>query len=437
MRAEPPGAYPAGETDGDMQERPTAVLILGAGIGGLSLALSLHQAGIACRVYEAVPALKPQGVGINLLPHAVRELAELGLMPALDAVAVRTRESVFFNRYGQLIFREPAGLEAGYDWPQYSIHRGDLQSTLLAETLARLGPDSVVCGHACTGVSQDDRGVTAHFAAPDGAVLPDVRAAVAVGCDGIHSVLRKQLYPREGPPRFSGVNMWRGVTRWKPFLSGASMVRAGWLSVGKMVIYPIRDAIDEQGRQLVNWVAEINSAQPAQRDWSRAGRLEDFLPTFADWHFDWLDVPALIRAADAVLEYPMVDQDPLPRWTHGRLTLLGDAAHPMVPRGSNGAGQAIIDARCLAGALMKTGVGPQALEDYDHERVGATTAVVLTNRSNPPDSILREVHQRSGGRPFERIDTIVSSAELQAISDNYKRVTGSDPAQLRARPSYL
>jgi 2-polyprenyl-6-methoxyphenol hydroxylase-like FAD-dependent oxidoreductase len=215
------------------------------------------------------------------------------------------------------------------------------------------------------------------------------------------------------------------------------MVRAGWLSTGKMVIYPIREAIDAEGNQLVNWVAEIDSPQPAQRDWSRAGRLEDFLPAFADWHFDWLDVPALIRASETILEYPMVDQDPLPRWTHGRVTLLGDAAHPMVPRGSNGAGQAIIDARCLAGALRSAGVGPEALEAYDRVRVGATTAVVLANRSNPPDAILREVHQRSGGRRFERIEEIVSSAELQAISDNYKRVAGYDPAQLKARPSYL
>jgi len=308
---------------------------------------------------------------------------------------------------------------------------------LLAATLQRLGPDSVICGHACTGVTDEANGAVAHFAAPDGSALADVRGTVAVGCEGVHSVLRRQLYPQEGPPRYSGVNMWRGVTRWKPFLSGASMVRAGWLSVGKMVIYPIRDAIDGQGRQLVNWVAEIESPQPARRDWTRAGRLDDFLPAFADWHFDWLDIPALIRAADSVLEYPMVDQDPLPRWTHGHLTLLGDAAHPMVPRGSNGAGQAVIDARCLAGAMKRLGVGPAALEDYDRERVQATTDVVLANRSNPPDAILRVVHERSGGRPFRRIEDLVSNAELQAISDNYKRVAGYEPAHLRARPSYV
>jgi 2-polyprenyl-6-methoxyphenol hydroxylase-like FAD-dependent oxidoreductase len=408
------------------------VIILGAGIGGLTLALSLHQAGIPCRVYEAVPELKPMGVGVNLLPHAVRELTELGLLPQLDAVGVRTKESIFFTEHGQLIFQEAAGEHAGYDWPQFSIHRGDLQTVLLEETLKRLGADSVVCNHRCTGVTQDAGGATVYFAD-----APSVRGAVAIGCDGIHSALRKQLYPTEGAPRYSGVNMWRGTARWKPFLSGASMVRAGWLAVGKMVIYPIRNNIDAEGNQLVNWVAEIHAPQPAMRDWSRTGRLEDFLPAFADWHFDWLDVPALIRASDTILEYPMVDQDPLPRWTHGRLTLLGDAAHPMVPRGSNGAGQAIIDARFLAGALKDLGVGIAALEDYDRVRVKATTNVVLTNRSNPPDAILREVFERSGGKRFGQIEDVVSRAELQAISDNYKRVAGYDPVALKARASYL
>lgn len=413
------------------------VIILGAGIGGLTLALSLHQAGIPCRVYEAVPKLKPMGVGINLLPHAVRELSELGLLPALDAMAVRTKEAVFFTEHGQLVFTEPAGTAAGYDWPQFSIHRGDLQAVLLAAVRERLGDGSVLCGHRCVDVDQDEAGVTAHFSDASGKAVASVRGAVAIGCDGIHSVLRKKFYPDEGAPRYSGVNMWRGTTRWKPILSGASMIRAGWLAVGKMVIYPIRDAIDADGNQLVNWVAEIEAEQPAVRDWSREGRLEDFLPAFENWHFDWLDVPALIRGADSILEYPMVDQDPLPRWTHGRITLLGDAAHPMVPRGSNGAGQAILDARCLAGRLKKEGVGPAALESYDQERVPATANVVLTNRRTPPDAILREVYERSGGKPFARIDDVVPRAELQAISDAYKRVAGYDPAQLKNRPSFV
>ena len=412
------------------------VLIIGGGIGGLTLALSLHQAGIACRVFEAVPELRPLGVGVNLLPHAVRELTELGLLPALDAVAVRTQEAVFYTEHGQLIFSEPAGRAAGYDWPQFSIHRGDLQTVLLAVVRERLGPNSVACDQRCTAIEQGAHGVTARFVSAGGATT-EVRGALAVGCDGIHSVMRRDFYPNEGAPRYSGVNMWRGTARWQPILSGASMIRAGWLTVGKMVIYPIRNNIDADGSQLVNWVAEIEAEQPALRDWSRAGRLEDFLPAFEDWRFDWLDVPALIRAADSILEYPMVDQDPLPRWTHGRLTLLGDAAHPMVPRGSNGAGQAILDARCLAGALKKHGLNEAALHAYDQERVPATTNVVLTNRSNPPDAILREVFVRSGGRRFDCIDDVVPQAELQAISDNYKRVAGYAPGELNARPSYV
>ncbi|GAB1577450.1 flavin-dependent oxidoreductase [Bordetella petrii] len=418
-------------------QRDTEVVIVGAGVGGLVLALSLHQAGIGCRVYEAVAEIRPLGVGINLLPHAARELDELGLLPALDALGVHTRESIFFNRHGQFIYSEPAGKAAGYDWPQYSIHRGDLQMALLAAVRERLGPDSVVTGHRCLRVDQDDDGVTAHFTDAAGQALPPVRGAIAVGCDGIHSALRKQLYPDEGPPRYSGVNMWRGVTRHRPFLSGGSMVRAGWLATGKMVIYPIRDAIDAEGNQLINWVAEIEAPVPAQRDWNRAGRLDDFYPAFADWQFDWLDVAALIRNAESILEYPMVDQDPLPTWTRGRVTLLGDAAHPMVPRGSNGAGQAVIDARFLAGQLKRQGLGTAALQEYDRVRVEATTRVVLTNRANPPDAILREVYERSGDRPYQRIDDVISRAELEGISNRYKQIAGFDPASLKARASFL
>jgi 2-polyprenyl-6-methoxyphenol hydroxylase-like FAD-dependent oxidoreductase len=253
---------------------------------------------------------------------------------------------------------------------------------------------------------------------------------VVVACDGIHSVIRKQLHPGEGEPLYSGVNMWRGVTRWPAFLSGASMVRAGWLKCGKMVIYPIRERIDAEGRQLVNWVAEIETPRHQQRDWNRRGSLEDFLGAFEAWHFDWLDVPAFIRAADAVLEFPMVDQDPLPWWTHGRVTLLGDAAHPMVPRGSNGAGQAILDARALADALVTCRDPAEALQAYEAKRREATANVVRMNRQNPPDAILREVFVRSGDRPFERIEDVIPIEELKAISERYKRVAGYDRESL-------
>jgi len=401
------------------------VVIVGAGIGGLTLALALEHAGIGCRIYEAAAELQPLGVGINVLPHATAVLETLGVLEALERVAVVTREAAFFNRFGQLVYTEPAGRFAGHATPQLSIHRGDLQAALLAAVRDRLGSDAVVTGHACVGV--DDRGgdgVRVRFRDAAGAPLPDVAGAVVVGCDGIHSAVRRHLWPDEGPPRWSGVNMWRGVVAHAPFLSGATMVRAGWLSVGKMVIYPIRDAIDREGRQLVNWVAELEADAPVERDWTARGRLDDFLPRFADWRFDWLDVAELIRSTETVLAYPMVDQDPLPRWSFGRITLLGDAAHPMVPRGSNGAGQAILDAVCLAERLVERGVGEQALAEYDEIRNPATAKVVLANRSTPPDAILREVHERSGDKPFARIEDVVSREELAGIAERYKEVAG-------------
>ncbi|HEY2187046.1 MAG TPA: flavin-dependent oxidoreductase [Caldimonas sp.] len=402
----------------------SGVVIVGAGIGGLTLALALHRAGIACRVYDAAADLQPLGVGINVLPHATTALATLGVLAALERIGVVTREAAFFNRFGQLVYVEPAGRWAGHDTPQLSIHRGDLQGTLLAAVRERIGDDSVVTGHACVGVDHDAARVRVRFRDPSGAPLPDALGAVAIGCDGIHSALRRQLYPDEGAPRWSGVNMWRGVVAHAPFLSGATMVRAGWLSVGKMVIYPIRNDVDSQGRQLVNWVAELECREPVRRDWSARGKFDDFFPAFADWHFDWLDAAALIHSTETVLAYPMVDQDPLPRWSFGRVTLLGDAAHPMVPRGSNGAGQAILDAICLTEQIAAHGVGAEALAGYDRVRNAATAQVVLANRSTPPDAILREVHERSGDKPFARIEDVVSREELAQIADNYKQVAG-------------
>jgi 2-polyprenyl-6-methoxyphenol hydroxylase-like FAD-dependent oxidoreductase len=410
------------------------VIIIGAGIGGLTLGLRLHQAGITCSIYESAPQIRPLGVGINLLPHATRELAELGVLPALERVAVTTREIAYYNRFGQFIYSDPSGRYGGYAWPQLSIHRGDLQAVLLAAFIERAGERAVITGHRCVGFEQDEEGATAHFVHPiSGLRLSSDRADVIVGCDGIHSVVRKQLHPGEGPPRYSGINMWRGVTRWKPFLTGASMVRIGWHKPAKVLIYPIRNAVDAEGRQLINWVCDIEQEQPiAQRDWNRQGRLADFLPAIADWRFDWLDVPAMCAAADQILEYPMVDQDPLPFWSLGRVTLLGDAAHPMLPRGANGAAQAILDCRALAQSLRAHADPSTALKAYEAERLPATAKVVLRNRENPPDAILREVYRRTGDRPFARIEDVISPAEIAALNDGYKRVAGFDRDQLRA-----
>src|SRR6201999_2881936 len=295
----------------------------------------------------------------------------------------------------------------------------------------RAGADRVVVNRHCLGIAQDDAGVTVTFAdGPGGKERFAVRGRVAIACDGINSAVRKQLFPDEGEPRYSGVNMWRGVTRWKPMLSGASMVRAGWLSHGKMVIYPIR-AAGADGLQLINWVAEIETPVYRKRDWNRPGSIDDFIKPFSDWHFDWLDVPAFIRAADSVLEFPMIDQDPLPRWSFDRVTLLGDAAHPMVPRGSNGAGQAILDARALTQALLEHADPVAVLAAYEKQRLEATTRIVLTNRSNPPDAILREVFERTHDRPFATIEDVISRDELVALSEGYKRIAGYSKEALR------
>lgn len=409
------------------------VLIVGGGIGGLTLALSLHQAGISCRVFEAAPEVQPLGVGINILPHGMRELCELGLQDALTAMAIETRELAFYSRHGQFIYKEPRGRHAGYDWPQLSIHRADLHKVLLDATVERLGTDAVRLDHRCLKAEQDSADVTPHFDKSE-----PQRGKIAVGCDGIHSALRWQLYPDQGPPKYSGVNMWRGAVRWPAFLSGDTMVSTGWMTVGKTVIYPVRPGTPETGGlPLINWVAEIERPEAVRQDWTGRGRLSDMMPAFAGLKFDWLDISGMIESTDEILEYPMVDRDPLPRWTFGRLTLLGDAAHPMYPRGSNGAGQAIVDARHLTGQIRKLGATADALQSYEAVRGPATAKVVLTNRSDPPDAILREVWQRSGGQRFERIDDVISPAELQAISDRYKKVAGFDRESLKTRPSFV
>jgi len=404
------------------------VLIIGGGIGGLTLALMLHQRGIPCRVFEAAPELKPLGVGINLLPHAMKELAALGLEPQLARLGVLTAEAAFFNRFGQLIYKEPLGRAAGYDWPQISIHRADLHRTLWEAAAAALGGERLHLGWQCLGA---EAGGTARFRRSDiGETLPPQRGRAVIGADGIHSTLRKQLYPDEGEPIYSGVNMWRGVTRWEPILGGATMIRCGWFTHAKIVIYPIQNHIDAAGRQLVNWVVEIETPKYERWNWARPGRLEDFIGPMQDWHFDWLDVPEFLRRAEVALEYPMVDKDPLPRWSFGRLTLLGDAAHPMYPRGSNGAGQAIVDARALADCLAAAGEPEAALAAYEAQRLEATAKVVRTNRTTPPDWILGEVHKRTGDKPFASIDDVISRQELVAITDAYKRVAGYDREKL-------
>ena len=403
------------------------IVIVGGGIGGLGLALALHARGLPCDVYESVPEVREIGVGITLLPHAMRELAALGLQPALEAAGIENLESVFFNRYGQFIYREPRGRHAGYALPEVGIHRGKLHRVMYDAVLARLGPQHVHTDHRCLRVEQGEAGATVHFSRQsDGQPLPPVHADVVVACDGVNSAVRKQFYPDE-QVAFAGINTWRGVTRHKPILSGKSYLRIGSIDTGKMVIYPIVDSVDESGQQLINWVAEIQRPDASMNDWNQGGRVDDFIDIFAGWRFDWLDVPALIRGAAQILEYPMVDRDPVAQWTFGRVTLLGDAAHPMYPRGSNGSAQALIDGRTLADELaaLTAGADPRAaLQAYEAQRLPVTARIVQTNRSVPPDFINIKVDELSGGKPFRHIDDLISQDELRQISENYKQIAG-------------
>jgi 2-polyprenyl-6-methoxyphenol hydroxylase-like FAD-dependent oxidoreductase len=401
------------------------IAIVGGGIGGLALALGLHQRGIACEVYEGAPEIRELGVGITLLPHAVRELAALGVQPQLEALGIENLESVFFNRWGQFIYREPRGRHAGYNVPELGMHRGKLHGVLYQAAVQRLGAQRIHLDHRCVGLQQDVRQVTLAFNDANGRGRPPVQADIVIACDGVNSAVRRQFYPQE-KPAFAGINTWRGVTVRKPILTGKTYMRIGSIDTGKMVVYPIADNVDGQGNQLVNWVAEIRQADMGMNDWNQPGRLEDFLHVYADWKFDWLDVPELIAQASEIFEYPMVDKDPVPRWTFGRVTFLGDAAHPMYPRGSNGSAQALIDAATLSKMLAEGGGdAPAALQRYEAARLPATAKVVETNRTVPPDFIIMKADQLSGGKPFPgTIDDLVSQEELRRISEDYKKIAG-------------
>jgi 2-polyprenyl-6-methoxyphenol hydroxylase-like FAD-dependent oxidoreductase len=399
------------------------IAIVGAGIGGLSLALSLHRHGLMCDLYETVAAVREIGVGITLLPHAMRELAELGVQPQLERAGIENLESVFVNRFGQFIYREPRGRHAGYAVPEIGIHRGKLHRILYEAVRDRLGARRVHLDHRCVGVDQDAAGATLRFNSAKGRVLPGVRADVVVACDGVNSAVRRQFYPEE-KLAYGGINTWRGVSVHEPILTGKSYLRIGSIETGKMVVYPIADNVDGRGRQLVNWVAEIRREGAPMNDWNKPGRPREFIDIFKDWHFEWLDVPALVESAEQIFEYPMVDKDPVPRWTFGRVTLLGDAAHPMYPRGSNGSAQAIIDARVLAEQLAAAPDGPAALAAYEAARLPATARIVLANRSAPPDFINIKVDELSGGKPFRHIDDLIGQDELRRLSDEYKRIAG-------------
>ena len=413
------------------------ISIIGGGIGGLTLALMLKARGITVQVFESAAQVRPLGVGINVQPSAIVELAALGLLPQLDALGVRTAEVCYFNRHGQRIWSEPRGLAAGYRVPQFSIHRGELQMLLMQTALQRLGPQAVHCGQEAVAVDPDSASVT--LLDRDSGRTRVERADAVISADGIHSAVRRQFYPNEGPPRYSGRVLWRATTVGKPFLTGASMVMAGHADQ-KLVTYPISRRHADQGESLINWIAELKvpGDTPPKSDWNKEVALDVFAGPFEAWRWDWLDVPALFRGASTYYEFPMVDRDPLPRWTHGRVTLLGDAGHPMYPIGSNGATQAILDARALVDQIAGSDVAglPAALQRYQDDRLPKTARIVMANRAQGPDHVMQVFEERAP-EGFKQVHDVASQAELEDIARGYKQIVGLDIETVNARAQSL
>ena len=414
------------------------VAIIGGGIGGMALALSLEAAGMTdVDIYESAPAIRELGVGINLLPHSVRELSELGLLDDLLATGIPTAEYAYYSKHGQGIWTEPLGVASGYRWPQISIHRGELLGVLHRAVRERLGPERVHTGHHLARFEQDEHGVRGEFIdRRTEQEVSRITADLLAACDGIHSRVRHTFFPDEGPPRWNGVTMWRGMTVGKPYLSGRSMVNAG-SSRQRAVVYPISKTHEDRGESLINWVATLKLAgsrpMPVQ-DWTYSADRQEVLDAFASFDFDFLSIPDLIRGAEAIYQYPMVDRDPLPTWDFGRVTLLGDAAHPMHPVGGNGASQAIIDARVLARELALQPTIEAAIDAYDAQRRPATAAVVQSNRRAGPHRCQDLVEERAPDG-FTNLSDVVSQLELAQIADDYKRVAGFDIERLNNQPS--
>ena len=407
-----------------MADAAVDIAVVGGGIGGLVTALSLHAIGRDVHVYKSAEAVRALGVGINLLPHAVRELDALGLLGALTDESVATTTLAYFSRHGQRIWAEPRGLAAGYRWPQLSIHRGTLQRILLDAAIARLGPERVHTGHQLVQFEQTDDHVQATFHDRTANLHVTVIASALIAADGIHSAARQQLHPTQGPPSWNGAQLWRGVVEHAPILDGRTLVWVGGPRQ-KFVGYPILDL--PNGTQLFNFIAELRfdaRVLTEREDWNRPGDLDDYLPQFEDWLFDWLDVPALLRSAPGTFVFPMVDRDPLEQWTHGRMTLLGDAAHPMYPIGSNGASQAILDAAALRGCLRcHPDDLPVALQRYDKARRPATSAIVLANRGLGPELPMQLVEERAPDG-FANVDDVISPDEILQVTDGYRRTAG-------------
>ena len=414
----------------------SCVIIAGGGIGGLATALTLHQIGVPCVVFEAVRDMRPLGVGINLQPNAVRELYDLGItQDDLDRVGLPAKEWALVGLNGNDVYSEPRGLLAGYNWPQYAVHRGHFHVLLHQKVLERIGPDAVRLGSRVTGYRKNSAGgVTAFVERADGS-RSEVNGALLIGADGIHSAVRAQMHPTQPPIHWGGAVMWRGTTWGKPIRTGASFVGLG-THRQRMVFYPISHPDPRTGLSVINWIAEVtldNSEGWKQSGWFRQVNTDEFIHHFDNWVWDWLDVPALIRQADSVFENPMIDRDPVPTWRDGPVILLGDAAHAMYPTGSNGGSQAIVDARLLGAAMVEHGVTQQALAAYDDKLCGPISKLILRNRGAGPFGLLNLVDERCGGT-FDNIDDVIPPQERAEFMAGYRAAAGFAIEQLNSAP---
>lgn len=411
------------------------VLVNGGGIGGMALALRLHQVGVEVRVFEAVHTLSALGVGINLQPNGVRELTELGLADDLAATAIPTATLGFFNKHGQTIWTEPRGRAAGYSWPQYSIHRGELLMLLARAVRARIVEANFLLGHHLDSFEDDGAGVTAHFIdRRSGQRIHSERGDALVGADGIHSAVRKQLFPNEGPPHFDGMLMWRAALEAEPFLDGRTHAIIGHQGQ-RFVAYPMSHEAETRGRALVNWIAELRVASdtPPRADWNKRVDASVFADKFKDWKYPWLDIPKLIAGTEAIFEFPKVDRDPLPKWSFNRVTLLGDAAHPMLPTGSQAGTQAIVDGSFLTRALLEENNVAAAFARYEAERRPLMSEITLRNRQLGPEVAMQVAEERAPGG-FKNIEDVISREEMEGFSASFKKLAGFDREQVNTRP---
>ena len=411
------------------------VIVVGGGIGGLSLALGLHQIGYEPHVFESAPAFQFLGLGINIQPHAVRELTALGLGEALARNSIATAALSYFNRHGQLIWSEPRGHAAGYNWPQHSISRGELQRLLLEAARARLGADRIRTGHHLTAFTANDDSVTAHFAdRTSGREIATVEAGLLVGADGIHSAVRRNFSPQE-KLHYEGVINYRGVTAAAPFLDGATMILVGHRDQ-RFVSYPIRRLDD--GRCLINWICVARTLDPMMplEEWGVRADKAPILAKYATWKYDWLDIPRMVEETGDIFVFPDVDRDPLPQWSHGRVTMVGDAAHPMLPVGAQAGSQAIVDGVVLAAALSRFPDPAEALRHYEKERMDVMNGMILRNRRLGPETVMQLAEERAP-EGFSDISAVLSSGELEEASISFKRAAGFDVETVNARRSYL